>query len=258
MFSNISKIIPVERQRVQPWLKNLVFRSNLMIMKNLIALSLVVITLGTTFAQETQTRSVGAYSGVRAAEGIDVYLIKGTKESVRVEATGTSVTDVITEVSGSYLKIHMRDGNYRGHVSVKVYATYVKLDKLSASSAANIFSEGTISTNALDISASSAGSVEITISAGDVEASASSAGEVELKGTASSLDVDASSAGEVDAYDLEAGRVEARASSAGSIKVSVKNELNAHASSGGSIRYRGNPNKSITNSSSGGSVKKSN
>ena len=229
-----------------------------MIMKNLFALSLVVISLGSAFAQQTETRSVGQYSGVRAAEGIDVYLVKGTKESVRVEVTGTSVSDVITEVSGSYLKIHMRDGNYRGRVSVKVYATYVKLNKLSASSAANIFSDGTISTNELEISASSAGSVEITIAAGDVEVSASSAGEVELKGTAASLDVDVSSAGEVDAYDLEAGRVEARASSAGSIKLSVKDELDAHASSGGSIRYRGNPNKSMTNSSSGGSVKKSN
>jgi len=229
-----------------------------MFMKNLFALTLVVISLGVVFAQQTQTRNVGEYSGVRAAEGIDVYLVKGNKESVRVEATGTPVEDVITEVSGGYLKIHMRDGQYRDRISVKVYATYVKLNKLSASSAANIFSDGAISTNSLEISASSAGSVEIAISAGDVEVSASSAGEVELNGTAASLDVDASSAGEVDAYDLEAGRVEARASSAGSIKVSVTKELDAHASSGGSIRYRGNPNKSMTNSSSGGSVKKSN
>jgi hypothetical protein len=229
-----------------------------MFMKNLFALSLVVISLGAAVAQQTQTRNVGAYSAVRAAEGIDVYLIKGDKESVRVEATGTAVGDVITEVSGSYLKIHMRDGQYRGRVSVKVYATYVKLNKLSASSAANIFSDGTISASSLEFGASSAGSVEIAFAAGDVKVSASSAGEVELNGTASSLDVDASSAGEVDAYDLEAGRVEARASSAGAIKVSVTRELHAHASSGGSIRYRGNPTKSMTNSSSGGSVKKSN
>jgi hypothetical protein len=47
-------------------------------------------------------------------------------------------------------------------------------------------------------------------------------------------------------------------SSAGSVKVNVADALVANASSGGSIRYRGNPSKSITNSSSGGSVKKSN
>jgi hypothetical protein len=41
------------------------------------------------------------------------------------------------------------------------------------------------------------------------------------------------------------------------MKVSVQSSFVANASSGGSIRYRGNPGKSITNSSSGGSVKKS-
>jgi hypothetical protein len=81
---------------------------------------------------------------------------------------------------------------------------------------------------------------------------------VELKGKAKSLTAEASSAGQIDAYDLEAESVTAAASSAGSLKVNVTNNLVAHASSGGNIRYRGNPSKSMTDSSSGGSVKKSN
>jgi len=165
--------------------------------------------------------------------------------------------NVITEVSGSYLKVHMRDES-RGNVNVKVYVTYVKIDKLSASSAGSIYSEGTIDANAMEISSSSAANVEISINAGSVEISASSAGEAEVKGKAKSLLIEASSAGEVDAYDLEAEKVTAEVSSAGSVKVNVSVELNAQASSGGSIRYRGNPDRSNTNSSSGGSVKKSN
>lgn len=208
-------------------------------------------------AQETETRNVGAFTGVKAAEGIDVYLKKGDKESVRVEVTGTDPSNIITEISGSYLKIHMKDGRYRS-VDAKVYVTYVQLDKLSASSAGSIYSDGPLKANSMEISASSAGSIEVSIDAISAEVSASSAGDVELKGNAGSISVDASSAGEIDAYDLEAERVEAEASSGGSVKVNVTQNLNAHASSGGSIRYRGNPDKSITNSSSGGSVKKSN
>lgn len=227
-------------------------------MKNVLTAILLLFITSWVWAQETQTRNVGSFKGVKASEGIDVYLKKGGKESVRVEVTGTSIDDVITEVSGSYLKIHMRDGNYRGRVQAKVYVTYVSINKLSASSAGSIFSEGTLSATSLEVSSSSAGNVEITINAGDVEVSASSAGEVELKGKAKSLNVDVSSAGEVDAYDVDADRVEAEASSGGSVKITVVTDLRAHASSGGSIRYRGNPSKSITNSSSGGSVKKSN
>jgi hypothetical protein len=222
-------------------------------------LSVVVGLLLSTsgFAQETQTRNIGQFTGVKVAEGIDVYLIKGDKESAKVEVYGTSIQNVITEVSGSYLKVHMRDGNYKGRIEAKVYVTYTKLDKLSASSAGNIYSQGVIKTSSLEVGSSSAGTIEIEVDAGEVDISASSAGEIEIKGIAKSLNADASSAGEIDAYDLEVESVVVDASSAGSIKVNVKDALSANASSGGSIRYRGNPSKSITNSSSGGSVKKS-
>jgi hypothetical protein len=229
-------------------------------MKSLLTFILGFLITSLSLAQETQTRSVGSFTGVKVAEGIDVYLKKGDKESVRVEVYGTRLDNVITEVSGSYLKIHMRDEDRdRNNANVKVYVTYVKVDKLSASSAGSIFSEGTIDANSMEISSSSAANIEIAINAsGEVEISSSSAGEVEVKGKAKSLDAGASSAGEIDAYDLEAEKVNAEASSAGSIKVNVTGDLDAHASSGGSIRYRGNPDRSNTNSSSGGSVKKSN
>ena len=227
-------------------------------MKNLLLIVLFTGITSLSTAQDTETRSVGSFNGVKAAEGVDVYLKKGDKESVKVEVTGTSISNVITEVSGSYLKVHMKDGRYRGNVDVKVYVTYVQVEKLSASSAGSLFSEGIIKANSLEINASSAGTVEIQIDAGEVEVSASSAGDMELKGKAKSLTLEVSSAGEVDAYDLEVESVRAEASSAGSAKLSVSQSLTAHASSGGSIRYRGNPDKSITDSSSGGSVKKSN
>lgn len=222
-------------------------------------LSIIVIFLlsAPAFAQETQTRNIGHFTGVKVAEGIDVYLIKGDKESARVEVYGTSIQNVITEVSGSYLKVHMRDGNYKGRVEVKVFVTYTRIEKLSASSAGNIYSQGVIKTSSLEVGSSSAGTIEIEVEAGAVDISASSAGEIEIKGAAKSLRADASSAGEIDAYDLEVESVNVDASSAGSVKVTVREALNANASSGGSIRYRGNPSKSITNSSSGGSVKKS-
>ncbi len=98
----------------------------------------------------------------------------------------------------------------------------------------------------------------MSIEAGNAEVSASSAGEIELQGHVKSLAIDASSAGEIDAYDLEAQNVTAETSSAGTVKLQVTGSFVANASSGGSIRYRGNPGKSVTNSSSGGSVKKSN
>jgi hypothetical protein len=226
-------------------------------MKKPISVVLLLLIASFSFAQQSEVRSVGSFTGVKGAEAIDVYLKKGDKESVRVETTDIRLSDVLTEVSGNYLKIHMRDGNHR-RGNVKVYVTYVNLSKVSASSASNVFSEGTIHSRSLDISVSSAASVELSMEAESSIVEASSAGDVVVEGKVKRLEVEASSAGEIDAYGLESEIVEASASSGASIKVNATRELDAHASSGGSIRYRGAPAKTNTNSSSGGSVKKSN
>ena len=210
-----------------------------------------------SFGQVNETRNVGPFKGIKSSQAIDVYLKKGDKESVRVESPNLKSSDVITEVSGSYLKIRMDDGNYRNK-SVKVYVTYVSLNKLSASSASNIFSDGPITATAMELSASSAASIEISLQSDEVTLEASSAGDIVLEGKCKRIDVEASSAGDVDAYNFESEIAEVNVSSAGSAKVMVTKEINAHASSGGSIRYRGNPERSNTDSSSGGSVKKSN
>ncbi len=209
------------------------------------------------FAQQSETRNVGAFSGIKVSEGIDVYLKKGDKETLRVEVSGTAIENVLTERSGDILRIHMAEGRYRGSRTVKVYVTYVEVNRLSASSAANIYADGVIKSRALTLTASSAGTIEANIEVESLTASASSAGDIELKGRAKRVEIEASSAGDVDGYDLETEEATIRASSAGSIKVSVTQQIEARASSGGTIRYRGSPSKTNINSSSGGSVKKS-
>jgi putative autotransporter adhesin-like protein len=219
---------------------------------------LLLLSTATVSAQQSEIRSIESFRGLKASEGIDVYLKQGSKESARVEVSGINLQNIITEVSGNYLKIHLKDGRYSNSKNIKVYVTYVEINKLSASSAASIFSDGIMKVKEMDISSSSAGSIEISVESASVKVSASSAGEIDLKGKTVNITVEASSAGEIDAYDLEAENVNANASSGASIKINATKELEAHASSGGSIRYRGDPAKATTNSSSGGSVKKSN
>lgn len=216
-----------------------------------------VLTVSSVQGQSTEDRNVDGFNSIRAAEGVDVYLKPGNKEAVRVEVQGIDLDDVLTEVSGRRLKIHLDDGRHRNH-SVKVYITFVELEEISASSAASVYSDGTIKSRKLDLSVSSAADIDIDVEVDELEADASSAGDVELSGKANSISASASSAGGVDAFDLEAKSVNARASSGGNVKVYAVNEINARASSGGSIRYRGNPSRSQTDSSSGGSVRKSN
>lgn len=226
-------------------------------MKKLLFITFLVALAFSGFSQQIETRHVGSFRGVKSSQAIDVYLKKGDKEEVKVEVSNGRLSDVLTEVSGNSLRIHMRDGSYK-RVNAKVYVTYINMEKISASSASNVFSEGRIKATSMIINASSAGSVEVGLEAESVQADASSAGNIQLEGKSKLVEAEASSAGDVDAYNLESEIVSAQVSSGGSIKISVSKELDGHASSGGSIKYRGNPSKTNTGSSSGGSVKKSN
>lgn len=241
----------------QPLISHCVFIPKSEKMKAIISLLMFFSSISLVLAQASETRVTDSFRGVKSSQAIDVYLKKGTKESVKVEVSGTSLSNVITEVSGTYLKIRMREGSYKNN-NVKVYVTYVTLEKISASSASSVYSEGPINASNFEIDISSAASVEVNLDVKDLTVDASSAGDVVLEGKARSLTVDANSAGDVDAYGLESDVVRANANSGGSVKVNVIKELDAHANSGGSVRYRGNPTKTNTGANSGGSVKKSN
>lgn len=205
--------------------------------------------------QDVEGRKVEPFDRIRVSRAIDVYLKRGDEERVKVEAKGISTKRVLTEVSNGVLKIQLDHGSKSSH-NVKVYVTYKTINGISASSASSVFSEETLKGINLNINVSSAADVELKVDMRKITASASSSGDLELKGRTEYLDLDVSSAGGVDAFDLQADQVKVRASSAGGAKVAVEKEIDAKASSGASIKYRGNPERSQTDSSSGGSVRK--
>lgn len=246
--------------------------------KSILTAALGLLIAGFSYAQDEETRSLSSFSEVSSQEAIDVILIEGSKEEARIVSESHDLDEVLTDVSGGRLKIHLEGNNHR-NVDVKVYVTYRSLNAVSASSASSITARGDIDAGGddFDVDASSAGDVEVSIvnadelsidvsSAGDarlkveaneIEADVSSAGDIEISGTAKKQDIEVSSSGDYDGYDLMSDEADASASSGGSIKVNVKSKLDARASSGGNVRYKGSPTYLDASSSSGGSVKKS-
>lgn len=224
-------------------------------MKNLISSIVLSIIFFTACGQDRETRNLSSFTGISVGEAIHVYLEKGTTEKAIVEVRGTDPENVLTEVKGGHLKVHMENGNWR-HVDATVYVTYRELDEIGISSAAKLEAEEPIKANSMEIDVSSAASGEISLDVGDLEIDISSAGSLTLSGNANSMEIDISSAGTLKAYDLVCNDAEVDVSSAGTAMVNVTSMIEAGASSGGSIRYKGNPDKVHVNSSSGGSVKK--
>ena len=210
-----------------------------------------------SYCQKKEERKLSDFNEVRVSNAINLYIKQGNETKAVIEADGIELDEVITEVSGGNLKVSIRkNNNFRRSIHVKVYLTYKSLESISASSAADVYSESVIKADELELSASSAASMELDIDVAHLDMSVSSAGDIELSGKAGKVTGSASSAGDVDAFDLVCKTADVKASSAGGIRINVTDEIKARASSGGSIKYKGNPMKSNTDSSSGGSVRK--
>jgi hypothetical protein len=221
--------------------------------KIVLTLSGLLIAL-TTFAQSRDTRNLSSFSEISVSEAIQVELVKGSSEKAEVEVTGTDAENVLTEVSGDRLKVHMASGNWRNvHAFVRV--TYRDLEEINVSSAGSISTETAISGDRMEMDVSSAAKADLIFNVGQMELDVSSAGNFNAEGTVDEIEIDVSSAGSVNAYDLECKIADLSTSSAGSIKITVTDQIDARASSGGSIRYKGNPDIERVSSSSGGSVK---
>lgn len=215
-------------------------------MRRLFMAGLVLLMGISGFAQKTvydanaTKRTVGSFHGIDASAGIQVLISQGTEEGVAVSVSDPEYADRIrTEVKSGVLHIY-RDSDWRFWNQLKnfkatVYVSFKNLDKIEVSSGA---------------------SVKGDIKGDNLTTHQSSGGMVYLKGSVAKLKSDASSGGMLRAFDLTADFLTADVSSGGGIEVTVHKEVNADASSGGFVRYKGQALIRDISTSSGGSVKR--
>lgn len=228
-------------------------------MKKILALMIFLSATMMGMAQGTETRKLDDFSRIQVGEAIELIITQGDKNEAVVEVDDVDLDEVVTEVRGSELKIERdnRDrynNNRRGEVVIRL--TYKSIDEISVSSAASVFSKTKIKADNFELTASSAGRMELELDVKDLEVNVSSAGSIEISGTCASLDLDASSAGRFEGYDLVCGAIRADVSSGGSGEVTVNERLEVDAGTGGSLYYKGNPDKVLADSNLGGRIQK--
>ncbi|GAO45714.1 hypothetical protein FPE01S_08_00340 [Flavihumibacter petaseus NBRC 106054] len=208
-------------------------------------------------------RNVGGFDGIKVSSGIELLLQQGDKEAVAVSASRSELTDrIITEVEGGVLRISIDDrggnSNWRRGVKFRAYVSVRELNKLVASSGASVRTGSTINVNKLDVDASSGAVIDAEFKAQEIHSDNSSGAVTELKGTTEHLKVESSSGSVFKGSELTSVNCEADASSGGQINIVVTKELNAEASSGGEIKYKGGGVIRNLRTGSGGSVRSMN
>ena len=218
----------------------------------------------TVYDANAEKRTVSNFHAIRVSHGIELLLKQGDTEAIAISAKTKEQRDAIkTEVVNGELKIHIEQKLMdwwrqlrRNGVRVKAYVSFKSLDKINGSSGSKTTIDGNLTASDLFIDLSSGASLTGELKTNKLDVDQSSGAKSTIKGTVQDLNVETSSGAQFYGYDLSAAKGKADASSGGKIELSVTKEIDASASSGGGINYKGAATATNLSTSSGGKIKK--
>lgn len=182
----------------------------------------------------------GSYEQIEVSHGLDVYLTQGDTESISVQADENLHDIIKTEIEGDVLKIYAEE-NISYSEAQKVMVSFKTLSRISASSGSDVYSKNTFNIESIRLTTDSGSDMTINIKAKNIDCGSSSGSDLRLSGSATNLIANASSGSDIKAGDLTVETSRVTASSGADVIVNTTRELHASASSGGDIRYLGNP-----------------
>ena len=202
----------------------------------------------------TEKRNTGSFTGISVGGGFDVEIRTGPLE-VLVESDDNVIKYIVTKVADGQLKIKL-DNIHLHHAHLKVYVTAPEINNINSSASANVESKDVLkSVESVQLHSSSGGEIKAALDAPEIIANASSGGELHLSGRTRNFKATSSSGSSIDAKELLSENTTVKVSSGASADVHASLILDATASSGGNVTYRGSASvrKSV---SSGGEVEK--
>ncbi|MEM6298612.1 MAG: head GIN domain-containing protein, partial [Bacteroidota bacterium] len=210
-------------------------------------------------AQDTETRQIGGFTRIQNTGPFEVYLTKGNKPSIRVEARGIELEDVMTELTGGTLKVYPRKktfswGSYR-NADVKVYVTYKELESISVHGSGNITAQTVISNDQIKLTTHGSGNILAEVKADELQLTVHGSGDLKISGKADKARAEVHGSGSIEALDLKASYLDANIHGSGEIEMNLGKEIEARIYGSGNVNYQGNPSRTNVKSHGSGKVR---
>jgi hypothetical protein len=203
----------------------------------------------------TQERSVNeSFTTIKATEGLDVYLTQSDNTSIIVEADENLQELILTEINNGVLKIHTKQ-NIGNASSKKIMVTFKDISSIISTSGSDVYSTNTISADELHLKSTSGSDMTLKVNTESLNCKSTSGSDLNVSGKTSKLFAEATSGSDIKAADLIAESSQVKATSGADVTVNTSKKLTASASSGGDVKYYGNPEHVEKNDSPSGSIK---
>jgi hypothetical protein len=200
----------------------------------------------------TEVRDLLGFTQIDMGGSADLLVTEGASFDIEVTTDSALQEYVTTEVVGNTLRIEQHYSVIGASPTVSVSVTVPDLTRLDVSGA----SEATVrsvTAESLDIGISGAGDIDLAADAQQLTITVSGAGTVTAHGTVESGSITVSGAGGIDGGDMTIADATVSVSGAGSVKVRVRQTLDADVSGAGNLVYYGDP-RVTQNVSGAGSI----
>ncbi len=193
------------------------------------------------------------FSKIKVSSGLDLYITQGDKQKIVLEADENLHDIIITEVKDGELKIYTEQSIWNAKAR-KIHVTVTNLELVSATSGSDVYTENTLNVDKINVICTSGADIRMALNANTVQSSATSGSDIELAGNTNQHTSSATSGASIDAYNLLSKNTTVNVTSGADINVYASESIDARATSGGDIDFKGNPKKVNKQSSSGGSI----
>ncbi len=238
-------------------------------MKKLLFSFLLIAFTGTALFAQTiindlnaEKRTVSGYHGIDVATGIELTLTEGNAEEVAVSAATTEFRDkIVTKVENGILKIYYENkmgavNKTKENKELKAYVSYKTLDLLHVTTGAKVKINGVLKSASLSMEVNTGALVNGEVDIASLKISQNTGSKINLSGKAGKLDIDGDTGSKFKGDDMATANCNVKVSTGAVVSVSAEKELQAKASTGGSIKYKGSPAVKEIKRSTGGSVNK--
>jgi hypothetical protein len=212
------------------------------------------------YDENAEVRVVEKFSGIEVSGTVSLYLSQGSEQGVAISAGESKYNSKIkTEVRNGVLHLSVDGGMWNGfnwaNRKLKAYVTVTSLNRLDVSGASSANITGPVKGEDLEINVSGASEIKGIINYTKLNMDVSGASEARLSGSATEAAINASGACKISGYELSIDRCKVSSSGASAVRLTANRELNAAASGGSFIYYKGAATATVLNSSGGAAIK---
>ena len=220
--------------------------------KLLLSLLVIIIACTAVLAQKTyndlnvEKRTVSGFHGIEVGTGIELIIVEGSIEELAVSATTAEFRDkIVSKVENGILKIYYESkmksiNKIKESKYLKAYVSYKMLDKLDATTGAEVKINGVLKAISLEMKANTGALVNGEVDINTLKVNQNTGSKITLTGKAVTLIVDGSTGSKFKGDEMSTADCQVTVSTGALVAVNAEKELMVKANTGGNVKYKDN------------------